>query len=65
MLGALGAPVGRDYESTRRLLEEAVNAESLSAAEHQELHWLVLEAGKAARRAGGWPVYAARLGLAG
>jgi len=65
MLGALGAPVGRDYESTRRLLEEAVNAESLSAAEHQELHWLVLEAGKAARRAGGWPVYAQRLGLAG
>ncbi|CAM2756346.1 endonuclease III domain-containing protein [Actinomyces slackii] len=63
MLTALGTPVGRDYESTRRLLEEAVAQEALDAAEHQELHWLVLEAGKAARAQGGWPLYAQRLGL--
>lgn len=37
--------------------------ERLRTAGALELHWLVLEAGKAARAQGGWPLYAQRLGL--
>lgn len=63
MLSAVGYPVGRDYETTRRLHQGAVADEGLSAIEHQELHWLVVTAGPAARADGGWERYAQRLGL--
>lgn len=62
MLSAVGYPVGRDYEGTRRLLEPVVAGEGLSAAEHQELHWLVVTAGPSARARGGWGAYLGRPG---
>ncbi|RRD29446.1 endonuclease III domain-containing protein [Actinomyces bowdenii] len=60
MLSAAGYPVGRDYEATRARLEDALAGEALSAAEHQELHWLVVTAGGAVR-AEGWERYLDRL----
>lgn len=61
MLSALGWPVRNGYEPTRRLLEVEVRPEEFTVQEMRDLHSLVLLAGKAARRAGGWEEYARTL----
>lgn len=61
MLTALGWQVGSGYEQTRRLLEAQVRPEELTVQEMRDFHSLVLLAGKAARRAGGWQQYATAL----
>lgn len=63
LLAQAGYAVGRDYESTRRALEEGIDAEGLSHAELVDLHGLILEAGARARAAGGWEVYGPRIGV--
>lgn len=63
LLAQAGYAVGRDYESTRRALEERIDAEGLSHAELVDLHGLILEAGKRARAAGGWEVYGPSIGV--
>lgn len=61
MLDALGWEPGATYEQARRRLQHHAVWHGVSAREMQDFHSLVLMAGKDARKAGGWIVFARQL----
>lgn len=52
MIEALGVPVGRTYEGTRRLHQASISKLGLSAQQHRRFHGLIVTAGKHARAVG-------------
>ena len=45
------------YTQARKACDERIRSEALNVEEYALLHGLIVQAGKAARTAGGWQIY--------
>ena len=61
MLAAVGHDVPKGYEAAKRALRPHIDAADFTADEQAHFHGLIVDAGKLARKAGGWDVFYAQL----